>query len=140
MRPRSTRSPCAYRPAIAATNSSRAAMLIRLIISPADEYRSGANQMRQHLSFREHFRRGNALILATLRNAAGEPIGIEQLARRVVAAKGFDPGDASLRAAIRERIRPIITRLRKQSTIEGISGGRGSKWKLIGIINHKDQP
>src|SRR5215469_14095496 len=60
MRPRSARSPCAYRLAIAATNSSRAAMLIRLIISPADENRSGANQMRQHLSFREHFRRGNA--------------------------------------------------------------------------------
>src|SRR6202022_3834202 len=54
------RPPCAYRPAIAATNSSRAAMLIRLILSPADEHRSGANQMRQHLSFREHFRRGNA--------------------------------------------------------------------------------
>jgi hypothetical protein len=35
-------------------------MLIRLIISPADEHRSGANQMRQQLSFREHFRRGNA--------------------------------------------------------------------------------
>src|SRR5947209_162231 len=35
-------------------------MLIRLIISPADEIRSGANQMRQHVSFREHFRRGNA--------------------------------------------------------------------------------
>src|SRR5437016_2349908 len=35
-------------------------MLIRLIISPADENRSGANQMRQHRSFREHFRRGNA--------------------------------------------------------------------------------
>jgi hypothetical protein len=36
-------------------------MLIRLILSPADEHRSGANQMRQHLSFREHFRRGNAV-------------------------------------------------------------------------------
>jgi hypothetical protein len=35
-------------------------MLIRLILSPADEHRSGANQMGQHLSFREHFRRGNA--------------------------------------------------------------------------------
>src|SRR5690349_20087514 len=35
-------------------------MLIRLILSPAHEHRSGANQMRQHLSFREHFRRGNA--------------------------------------------------------------------------------
>jgi hypothetical protein len=37
-------------------------MLIRLILSPADENRSGANQTRQHLSFREHFRRGNALL------------------------------------------------------------------------------
>ena len=35
-------------------------MLIRLILAPADEHRSGANQMRQQLSFREHFRRGNA--------------------------------------------------------------------------------
>src|SRR6516164_4474352 len=60
MRPRSPRSPLAYRSATAATNSSRATILIRLIISPADEDRSGANQMRQHLSFREHFRRGNA--------------------------------------------------------------------------------
>jgi hypothetical protein len=31
---------------------------------------------------------------------------------------------------IRENIRPIITRLRRQGMIEGISGGRGSKQKL----------
>src|SRR5271155_4589065 len=54
--PISPRIPVCY----AATNSSRAAMLIRLIFSPADENRSGANQMRQHLSFWEHFTRGNA--------------------------------------------------------------------------------
>src|SRR5215467_9925222 len=77
MRPRSTRSPCAYRPAIAATNSSRAAMLIRLIISPADEYRSGATQMRQHLSFREHFRRGNA-VSHPVRRAADRPGRVER--------------------------------------------------------------
>src|SRR5271169_4488016 len=52
--------PREYRPAIAATSSSRAATLIRLILDPADEHRSGANQMRQWLSFREHSRRGNA--------------------------------------------------------------------------------
>src|SRR6185437_14772108 len=63
MRPRSARSPCAYRPAIAPNNSSRATMLIRLILNPADENRSGANQMRQHISFREHFRRGNARLV-----------------------------------------------------------------------------
>ena len=42
-------------PAIAATSSSRATMLIRLILDPADEHRSGANQMRQWFSFGEHF-------------------------------------------------------------------------------------
>jgi hypothetical protein len=35
-------------------------MLIRLILDPADEHRSGANQMRHWLSFQEHARRGNA--------------------------------------------------------------------------------
>jgi len=35
-------------------------MLIRLILDPADEHRSRANQMRQWLSFQEHSRRGNA--------------------------------------------------------------------------------
>src|SRR4029077_10012832 len=47
-------------------------MLIRLILSPADEHRLGANQMRQHLSFREHFRRGNA-VSHPVRRAAPPP-------------------------------------------------------------------
>ena len=72
------------------------------------------------------------LVLGILRTAAGEPIGIEEISRRVVIAKGFDPEDASLRGSIRQGVRPIITRLHKQGEIEGISGGRGSKWKLAG--------
>src|SRR6516225_2204931 len=63
--------PLAYRSATAATSSSRATILIRLIISPADEHRSGANQMRQHLSFREHFRRGNAASYPDCRATSG---------------------------------------------------------------------
>jgi hypothetical protein len=47
-------------------------MLIRLIIGPADENRSGANQMRQHFSFREHFRRGNAPIAPFTSKAPAE--------------------------------------------------------------------
>jgi hypothetical protein len=35
-------------------------MLIRLILDPDDEHRSGANQMRQWFSFQEHSKRGNA--------------------------------------------------------------------------------
>src|SRR5437868_7266221 len=79
MRPRSVLSACEYRPAIAATNSSRAARLIRLIPDTADEHRSGANQMRQWLSFQEHSRRGNAASHPVCRAAteirAGEGTG-----------------------------------------------------------------
>ena len=56
-------------------------MLIRLIISPADENRPGANQMRQHLSFREHSTRGNAAsypdrraTIAVVTTLAGLPV------------------------------------------------------------------
>src|SRR6266478_4539381 len=48
------------RPAYAATNSSRVVMLIRLILDPAEKDRSGANQMRQWVSFGQHSSRGNA--------------------------------------------------------------------------------
>ena len=34
--------------------------LIRLILDPADEHQSRANQMRQWFSFQKHSRRGNA--------------------------------------------------------------------------------
>jgi hypothetical protein len=70
------------------------------------------------------------LTLATLRTASGEPIGIDEISRRVTAAKGFDAADALLRSAIRQRLRAILTRLHKQGEIESIGGGRGSKWKL----------
>jgi hypothetical protein len=72
------------------------------------------------------------LVLATLRTASGEPIGIEEISLRVTTAKGLDAGDAILRAAIRQRLRAIITRLHKQGVMEGVSGGRGSRWKLAG--------
>ena len=60
IRPRSFRLPEAYRPASAATSSSRVVMLIHPISAPADDARWGANQMRQRVSPREHLRRGNA--------------------------------------------------------------------------------
>jgi hypothetical protein len=70
------------------------------------------------------------LVMATLRTAAGEPIGIEEITRRVMLAKGFDASDAPLHAGIRQRLRAILTRLRRQGVIEAVSGGRGSRWKL----------
>lgn len=83
-------------------------------------YRRGPNFGRHELA---------RLILATLRTAS-EPIGIDEISQRVVTAKGLDPADKILRAEMCESIRSTLSRLRKQNTIEGISGGRGSKWKL----------
>ncbi len=60
MRDFSKRAPSTYRAAIAPTNSSRVVMLTRLINAPAAEHPRGANQMRQRVNSRQHFRRGNA--------------------------------------------------------------------------------
>jgi hypothetical protein len=92
-------------------------------IRPKRRYRRSPHFGRNELS---------RLVLAMLR-IAHEPLSIEEISRRVVVARGFDPGDSDLRAAIRQHIRPIITRLHKQSEIEGVSGGRGSKWRLVAL-------
>jgi hypothetical protein len=93
-------------------------------IRPKSRYRRLALFDRNELS---------RLVLTTLRTAAGESIGIEEIGRRVILAKGFDASDAALRAAVWQRLRAILTRLHKQGVIEGVSGGRGSKWKLADI-------
>lgn len=71
-------------------------------------------------------------VLDTLRTAAGDPIGIEEISCQIATAKGFDPADEHLRAGIRQRLRAVLTRLHKQGVIEGAGGGRGSRWKLAG--------
>src|SRR5205085_10280223 len=102
MRPRSVLSACEYRPAIAATNSSRAAMLIRLIPDPADEHRSGANQMRQWLSFQEHSRRGNA-------RDKQMPVLIVALGRRSAeAAFAFEGGAAAVALDVHLEDRGVV--------------------------------
>jgi hypothetical protein len=97
-------------------------------LDPAELRPKGRYQRSPYFLERNELSR---LVLATLRTAAGEPIGIEEIGRRVILAKGFDASDATLRAAIRQRLRAILTRLHKQGVIEGVSGGRGSKWKLL---------
>ena len=66
-------------------------------------------------------------------NGKGELLSTEEIAGRVIAAKGFDAGDAILRVAIREQVGSIVKRLHKQGAIENIGAGRASKWKLAGI-------
>src|SRR6266478_4878404 len=68
------------------------------------------------------------LCLGVLRTAAGEPLSTNDIAGRVIAAKGFDAGDAILRAAIRDQIGSIVKRLHRGDTIENVGAGRASKW------------
>jgi hypothetical protein len=44
------------------------------------------------------------LCLSVLRTAASEPLSTDDIVGRVIIAKGFDAGDAILRAAIRDQI------------------------------------
>jgi hypothetical protein len=51
----------------------------------------------------------------------------------MIAAKGFDPGDAILRVAIREQVGSTIKRLHRNCAIENIGAGRASKWRLTDL-------
>lgn len=70
------------------------------------------------------------LCLGVLRTAAGELLSADEIAGRMITAKGFDLGDAILRAAIREQVGSTVKRLHRNEAIENIGAGRASKWKL----------
>jgi len=54
------------------------------------------------------------------------------IAGRVIACKGFNPGDAILRAAIRDQVGSTVKRLHRNGAVENTGAGRASKWKLAG--------
>jgi hypothetical protein len=70
------------------------------------------------------------LCLSVLRTAAGELLSTDDITGRVIAAKGFDVGDAILHAAIREQVGSTVKRLHRSGAIENIGAGRASKWNL----------
>lgn len=70
------------------------------------------------------------LCLGVLRTAAGELLSTDDITARVIAAKGFDSGDAILRNAIRDQVGSTVKRLHRNGAIENIGAGRASKWKL----------
>jgi hypothetical protein len=72
------------------------------------------------------------LCLGVLRTAAGELLSTDDIAGRVIAAKGFDSGDELLRTAIREQIGSIVKRLHRNGEIENEGAGRASRWRLAG--------
>jgi hypothetical protein len=69
------------------------------------------------------------LCLGVLRTAAGELLSTDDIAGRVIAAKGFDSGDAILRGAIREQVGSTVKRLHRNGAIENVGAGRASKWR-----------
>lgn len=67
------------------------------------------------------------LCLDVFRTARGEPISIDAIAEQVIAAKGFDPADGILRAAIHDQVGDVVKRLHRRETVEKI--GRGP-WRV----------
>lgn len=90
-------------------------------IRPKRAYRRNRYFARNELS---------RLCLGVLRTAAGELLSTDEIAGRVIATKGFDSGDAILRAAIREQVGSTVKRLHREGTIENIGARRASRWKL----------
>jgi hypothetical protein len=70
------------------------------------------------------------LCLSVLRTAADVLLSTDDIAGRVIAAKGFDSADAILRAAIRDQVGSTVKRLHRNGAIENIGTGRASRWKL----------
>jgi hypothetical protein len=92
-------------------------------IRPRRAYRRNRYFARNELS---------RLCLGVLRTSAGELLSTDDIAGRVIVTKGFDTGDAILRAAIREQVGSIVKRLHRNGTAENLGAGRASKWKLAG--------
>jgi hypothetical protein len=94
-------------------------------IKPKRVYRRNRYFARNELS---------RLCLGVLRIAADELLSTDDIAGRVIAAKGFDPGDALLRAAIREQVGSTVKRLHRNGEIKNIGAGRASKWGRSNLI------
>ena len=90
-------------------------------IRPKRAYRRNRYFARNELS---------RLCLGVLRTAAGELLSTDDIAGRVIAAKGFDAGDAILHVAVREQVGSTVKRLHREGAIDNIGAGRASKWRL----------
>jgi hypothetical protein len=67
--------------------------------------------------------------MGVLRDAPGH-ITTDEIAVQVIAAKGFEAADSTLRASIRDQLLTVLRAARKRATVEQIGLGRGVRWKL----------
>lgn len=61
---------------------------------------------------------------------APDLITTDEIAARVISAKGFEATDSTLRAAIRDQLLTVLRAARKRGTVEPAGLGRGVRWKL----------
>ena len=69
------------------------------------------------------------LCMDALRDAPGL-ITTDEITAQVIAAKGFEAADATLRASIRDQLLTVLRAARKRGTIEQTGLGRGVRWRL----------
>jgi hypothetical protein len=69
------------------------------------------------------------LCMDALRARDGALLATEEIASHVIAAKGFDAGDAILRKVIGEQLLALLRSFRKRGMVEQIGLGRGARWK-----------
>jgi hypothetical protein len=67
-----------------------------------------------------------------LRAANGSLITTDDIAVRLIEAKGFDATDTVLRKAIGDQALTVMRAFRKRGTVERIGLGRGVRWKFSG--------
>ena len=73
------------------------------------------------------------LCMDALRSAPGL-ITTDEIGAQVIAAKGFEAADNTLRAAIRDQLLTVLRAARRRGTVEQIGLGRGLRWKATARI------
>jgi hypothetical protein len=71
------------------------------------------------------------LCMDALRVANGKLSTTDEIAGRVMAAKGFESTDAILQKAIGAQSLTLLRSFRKRNLVEQIGLGRGARWKLL---------
>ena len=66
-------------------------------------------------------------------------ITTDDIAARVIAAKGFETADSILRAAVRDQLLTVLRAARKRGSVEQIGLGRGVRWKLVDDRRRRDK-
>jgi hypothetical protein len=69
-----------------------------------------------------------------LRAADSALMTTDDIAGRIIVAKGFDAADAALRKAIGEQPRALLRSFRKRGTVDQVGLGRGVRWRVVGSI------